>query len=146
MQCLCCISAEYRPAPLSHTRRPSPLPFHLQVSSDMGVWKLTEESHLVTIASPHEHKPFPPCWGPSVGVFRALCRWCHCNAPWSTQLIGEAWWADSWVGVLHKMFCLSLFSLQGDERPEPPTELLCPLPEGTYQPWKIMSCSFYGLT
>lgn len=60
----------------------------------------------------------------------------------STQLIGETGWADSWVSVLHKMFCLILLILQGDERQEPPTELLCPPLEGAYLLWTITSCSF----
>lgn len=106
-------------------------------------WKLTEESHLVTIASPNKHNP---CWGPSAGVFQAPCRWCHWNQPQSTLLSGESWWADSLVGVLHRMVCFSLLILQGDESLEPPTERLCPLPEGACQLWPVMSCSRYRLT
>lgn len=66
---------------ISHTNYPASLAFHLQVLFYMGVQKLKEESHPVTIAS--SYKRTPPCWGPSVGAFWALCWWCHSNAPHS---------------------------------------------------------------
>lgn len=129
------ISGACQPASLSHTRYPTLVPIHLQVSLDMGVQKLTEESHLVTIASICKHKS--PCWGPMRGRLESSADGVipthHPAGVHSTYLRVRV------VRFLGWRFAQDVFSQSAYFTgwwQEPPTELLW------FLLWLIMSCNF----
>lgn len=127
---ICCVQTS-----ISHPH------YHTPVSSSGIIGYGCSKTHTVTSSyhSIHLSEYKPPCWGPSVGAFRALCRWCPSNAPTSRgpfnllesqggRILGSLFWTTCFVLV-----CLFCRVMRGKSLPQSCSE-------GAYLLWTITSC------